>query len=439
LIKKRRFPRLFFGWWTVISGGVIDLWGAGYQVYGISALFKPISLELGFTRAATSLASSIGRLEGGLEGPITGWISDKYGPRWLIIGSVFLMSLSLILMYYVNSLWAFLIVWGVLLGTGHNILSLPLDKAITNWFVKKRGRAISIRWVLSGLSGMLVLPLIAWLIIAYGWRTTCVIGGVVMALIGFPLAIFGVKQRRPEYYGMMPDGALVESGLENDTDAMIRKGIEYASDSEEMEFTARQALKTPAYWLIVGVQTIHMLLGPVMSIHLIPFLTDIGIDPLQAAGLMALMVGVSIPFRFIGGLIADRLSKNHLRFLKGGSFILQGIGVTVFLLNQNMAMIVVWFILYGVGRGLGQTVNPLMVASYFGRKAYGSIRGTMIMVATPIGIAAPVYAGWIYDYSGSYLIAFIQLAVLISLSGIITLFIVPPRPPSQISDIHSII
>jgi len=439
LLKKRRFPKLFFGWWTVIAGGVIDLWGAGYQVYGISALFKPISQELGFSRATTSIASSIGRLEGGLEGPITGWISDRYGPKWLVIGSVFLMAVSLVLMYYVNSLWAFLLVWGVILGTGHNILSLPLDKAITNWFVKKRGLAISIRWVLSGFSGVLVLPLIALLITTQGWRMSCVIGGVVMAIIGFPLAIFGVKQKRPEYYGMLPDGALVEPGLENDINGMINKGVEYASDSEEIEFTARQALRTPAYWLTVSVQTVHMLLGPVMSIHLIPFLTDIGIGQLQAAGMMALMVGASIPSRFIGGLIADRLRKNHLRFLKGSSFLLQAIGVTVFLLNQSVAMIFVWFLLYGIGRGMGQTVNPVMVASYFGRKAYGSIRGSMMLVATPIGIAAPVYAGWIYDFTGSYMVAFIQLAVLIGLSGIVTFFVVPPKPPARISDIHSIV
>ena len=439
MIKKSRFPKIFFGWWTVIAGGVIDIWGAGYQVYGISAFLKPISQELGFSRATMSIASSIGRLEGGLEGPAVGWISDRYGPKWPIMASVFCMALALILMNYVGSLWAFLLVWGVLLGTGHNLLSLPLDKAVTNWFVKKRGLALSIRWVLSGLSGVLVLPLIAWLIITQGWRMTCVIGGVVMALIGFPLAWFFVKQKRPEYYGLLPDGARVEPGLEADIDAMIHRGMEYASSSEEIEFTARQALRTLAYWLMVGVQAVHMLVGPVMSIHCIPFLTDIGIDPLKAAGMMALMIGSSIPARFIGGLIADRMSRNHLRFLKGGAYLLQAIGVTVFLLNPTVAMIFVWFILYGIGQGAGATVNPLMLARYFGRKAYGSIRGTMTMVATPIGIVAPVYAGWIYDTTGSYMVAFVQFAVLLAVSGIIALFIFPPKPPAEISGIRKIV
>ncbi|MFC1953382.1 MFS transporter [Chloroflexota bacterium] len=439
MIKKREYPRVFFGWWTVIAGGVIDLWGAGFQVYGISALFKPIASELGFSRAQMTFPSSIGRLEGGLEGPLIGWISDKHGYKWLIMAGVFCMALALIMMNYVGSLWAYVLVWGVLLGTGHNMLASPIDKAITDWFVKKRGLALSIRWVLSGLSGVLVLPLIAWLITTQDWRMTCVIGGVVMVLIGFPLVLFGVKQKRPEYYGMLPDGARVETGLEADTDAMIDKGVEYASSLGEIEFTARQALRTPAYWMIVGVQTVYMLMGPVMSIHLIPFLTDRGIDLIKAAGMMALMIGASIPSRFIGGLLADRLNINHIRYLKGGAYLLQALGVTVFLLNPTIEMIFVWFILYGIGQGSGQTVNPLMMARYFGRKAYGSIRGTMTVVATPIGIVAPVYAGWIYDTTGSYMTAFVQLAVLIAVAGIVTFFIFPPKPPTQISDVRKIL
>ena len=189
MIKRSRFPKIFFGWWTVLAGGILALWGHGYHAYGFSALFKPIASELGFSRAVTSVAASIGRFEGGFEAPITGWVTDRFGPRWIVLSGVFLISVSLILMNWVNSLWAFYLVWGVILGTGCNIaLSLPLDTAITNWFVKKRGLALSLKWVGSGLSGVIVLPLISWLIIVQGWRTTCVIGGLVMALVGLPLA-----------------------------------------------------------------------------------------------------------------------------------------------------------------------------------------------------------------------------------------------------------
>ena len=439
MIQRRRFPKIFFGWWTVLAGGIIALWGHGYHAYGFSALFKPISSELGFSRMVTSVAASIGRLEGGIESPLTGWITDKYGPRWIILAGIFIISLSLILMNFIDSLWTFYLVWGVMLGTGCNIaLTLPVDVAISNWFVKKRGLALSIKWVFSGLSGVLVMPLIAWLMPTQGWRITCVFGGVVMALVGLPLIWFFVKQRRPEYYGLLPDGATVGEELV-DTEQLIDRGVEYAAEVEEVEFTARQALRTPAYWLLIVVQAIHGLVAPVMSIHCIPFLTDRGIDPLAAAGMMAIMLSASIPARFVGGLIADRVKIGQLRFIMGGVYFLQAVGITVFLLNQTTAMIYVWFILYGIGQGASLTINNLMRARYFGRKALGSIRGTSMMFMTPVGVIAPIYAGWIYDTTGSYMSAFTLFAGLLAFSAVLFPLIRPPKPPAQITDVRQIV
>ena len=439
MIKRSRFPKIFFGWWTVLACGVIALIGHGYNAYGISALFKPISTELGFNRMTTSVASSIGRLEGGFEAPLTGWITDKFGPRWIIIFGICLISLSLVLMNWIDSLWQYYLVWGVMLGTGCNIaLTLPGDVAISNWFVRKRGLALSIKWVFSGLSGVLVLPLIALMIKYQDWRTACVAGGVAMAVIGLPLAWFFVKQRRPEYYGLLPDGATVEEET-IDTDQMIDRGIEYAAEFDEIEFTARQAMRTPSYWLLIVVQAIHGLVAPVMSIHCIPFLTDRGIDPLVAAGMMAIMLTASIPARFFGGFIADRISTGNLRYLMGVVYLLQAIGITVFLLNQTVAMIYVWFILYGIGQGASLTVNNLMRARYFGRKALGSIRGSSMMFMTPVGVVAPIYAGWVYDTTGNYMSAFILFAALLALSAAIFPFIKPPKPPDEVTDVRQIL
>ena len=118
-----------------------------------------MSSELGFSRAETSIAAGIGRLEGGIESPLVGWITDRFGPKWIVFFGVFLIGLSLILMNYIDSLWAFYTVWGIMLGSGVNIaLATPLQVAIANWFVKKRGLASSIQIGISGLSGALVLP-----------------------------------------------------------------------------------------------------------------------------------------------------------------------------------------------------------------------------------------------------------------------------------------
>ncbi len=439
MIKRRRFPKIFFGWWTVLAGGILAMWGNGYYISGFSAFFKPIASELGFSRAVTSIPASFGKFEGGFEAPLSGWLTDRYGPRWIVLLGVFLMGLGLILMNFINSFWTFLVAWGVLLGTGINMgLSLPLEKAVTNWFVKKRGLAISIRWTLSVLGSVLVLPLIGWLISMQGWRVTGVIGGVVMLLVGLPLAWFFVKQHRPEYYGLLPDGATVEEGAA-EAGQMIDRGVRYAAEVQEVEFTVRQAVRTPTYWLLVLGYGGYALVSSVVFIHGIPFLTDMGIDPVWAAVMMGISSSASLPTRLLTGFFADRLKKSHLRFLMGGAFLLQALGVTVFLLNQTIPMAYVFFILYWAGMGPIIPLNSIIRSRYFGRKAFGSIQGTSTLLLMPTGVIAPIYAGWVYDTTGRYVTVFVLMAALLAFAALVMSLASPPRPPAKVTDIRKIV
>ncbi len=439
MIKKRSSPKIFFGWWTVLGGGIIALWGHGYHVLGFSALFKPIASELGFSRAVTSVAASIGRFEGGVEAPVAGWLTDKFGPKLIVFSGVFLAGLGLVLMKFINSLWAFYVVWGVVLGTGCNIsLSVPLDKAVTDWFVKKRGLAIGIRWVFTGLAAVLVLPLVGWLISIQGWRMTCVIGGVVMWLVGLPLAWFCVKRHRPEYYGLLPDGATMKEEAA-DTSQMIDRGVKYAAEVEEVEFTLRQALRTFAYWLLAGAQAFHSGVSAIIILHAIPFLTDMGIDPVKAAVMMGMMSSSILPGMFIGGFVADRVKKQHLRFILGGAYLLEVIGIALFVLKPTMAMVYPFFILCFFGFGLNIPLNSVIRARYFGRKAFGSIRGTSTTFIQLFGVIAPIYAGWVYDTTGSYITCFTLFAALCAFGALIAALAFPPKPPAEVTDIRKIL
>ncbi|MCP4756458.1 MAG: MFS transporter [Proteobacteria bacterium] len=425
--KYIKHPKdIFFGWWMTLAGGLLCLWGYGFQVYGFSALFKPISRELGFSRTTTSVAASIARFEGGIEAPLVGWLSDKYGPKITILFGVFLTGLGLIAMNWINSIWSFYLVWAVICSTGTNIaLSMPLDVAITNWFVKKRGTATGIKWVFSGLSGTIGLPLISWLIVSFGWRWACVVGGLVMWGVGLPLVWFFIRSRRPEYYGLLPDGVSTES---EETEEVMNEGIKYALETGEVEFTAKEALHTKAFWLIILAYSFHGALYPVMNIHCIPFLTDRGMDPLLAAATMSIFVTASIPARFLGGVITDRVGKSHIRFLLAGAFMMQCAGVTLFLFNQqSMVALYTFFVLYGVGMGTTMPMTPVMRARYFGRKNFGVIAGISRIFHMPVGIVGPIAAGWIYDVTGSYISAFTLFAVLLGISALIIVAAAPPK------------
>ena len=200
-----------------------------------------------------------------------------------------------------------------------------------------------------------------------------------------------------------------------------------------------QAIRTPAFWVLAAANTVHSMAMPAINIHGIPFLTDRGIDPLVAAGILAMMVSVSIPFRLVGGFLADRVRKDHLRFIIVGAYFMQALGFAVFLLNQSTAMIYVWFILYGIGQGVSLTPLTAMRARYFGRKAFGSIQGIATMLNTPVGVAAPIYVGWVYDTTGSYITAFTLIAALLTFSTVLAAFVLPPKPPAHITDISKFV
>jgi sugar phosphate permease len=439
LNKKKRFHKIYFGWWTVIAGGITSMWSAGYYHYGFSALFKPISETLKLTRAAAAWPAAIGRLEGGIESPISGLITDKFGPRTIATLGALFFGLSLMLMYFVNSQWTFYLVWGVLLGTAYNLTStIPVNAAITNWFVRLRGRALGTKIALAGLSGVITIRIIAWLIETYDWRVACVVGGLVMVCIPMPLLWIFLRRHRPEYYGLLPDGARAEI-KEPDTEQSIDRGVKYASTFQEVEYTLRQALKTPAFWILIISHASHNLAVPVMNVHAIPLLTDMGLTTGRAAFMMSIMVVTSIPFRFIGGILADRVSKGQLRMLLAGAYALQAISFGIYIRYGTVNSVYYWFVLYGIGMGLAFAINPLIRARYFGRKAFGSIHGASQALMTPFGIIAPVFAGWIYDTYGSYMLALKVGAIILAVSVVLSLLIFSPKPPKRITHIRDIV
>lgn len=436
MIKRRRFPRIFPGWWMNLVTGIYSGIGHGFTGYGVSVIFKSLAADLGLTRAATAWATGIGRLQGSIEAPITGWLSDRFGPKWVIVIGICFISTGMALMNFVNSAWSYYVVWGVVTAVGTNLaLTIAVDKALTDWFIRKRGLAFGIRFVIIGICGVIVLPIITWLATTHGWRIACMVWAGVM-FTGVPFSWYFVKQRRPEYYGLLPDGATVESDTQTDTEVMIDRGVEYAADFEEVEFTLRQAIKTPAYWLMTLSWISAMVVGGAINIHCIPFLTDMGIDETVAGGMMAMMVFFTIPARFIGGLLADRVRKNRLQYLVAAAFLFQAVGIGAFLLNQSIPMVYVFLILFGFGSGAPVSLRLAIGGRFFGRKAFASIQGSSMIFAAPAALLAPVYAGWVYDTTGNYITAFTLFAGLAALSAALMCLVRPPKPPAQITGIR---
>jgi sugar phosphate permease len=409
--------------------------GSGFVFLGASALFKPIASELSLSRAATSVATSIARLEGGIQAPIAGALADKFGPKWLVMSGTVLLIAGLVWMYFIDSVWAYYLAWGIIVATGFNFgFTIAHDKVLTDWFIRKRGLALGTRFALFGIVGTSVLPLVSWLIITQGWRMSCLIwAGVIVATV--PLSLIFIRRHRPEYYGLLPDGAIA-SDTEADAANMVDKGVAYAASLEEMEFTLKQAMRTKSYWMLIISWCSFGLIYGSFTLHCIPFLTDIGIAPAVAAGMLSLMNLINIPSRFLGGLFSDRLPKGKMQLLLSGAFIIQTLSFVALLLSQSTAMLYFFLVLFGLGTGAVTPLGITMRGRYFGRKAYGSIQGTSQMFAAPISILGPIYTGWVYDVYGSYMPAFILFGALAALTAVLMFFVRPPKPPAEAAALH---
>lgn len=428
--KKSFHPRIFTGWWSVLFIGVMSGLGHGFNTYGISVFFKPIAAELNLGRASTSWAPGIGRIEGGITSPLVGWLSDKFGPRWVAITGIAITGTGMILMKYITEVWQYYVVWGALIGLGLNIgLTVACDKMINDWFIRRRGLAQGIKFGLISIFGIVVVQAITLLIEWRDWRFACLLWGIIM-FAGLPLAYILIKPRRPEYYGLLPDGAEVKSGTDETKGDIIEQGVGYASSFQEKDYTFKQAIKTGTYWLLVFGFSVHNIIASGFNLHVHPFLTDMGINEVMAGSLMGMMIFFSAPARVFGGIIADRIPKQRLQFILVGAFLLQVIGLSTFLRYQNLPSIYILLACHGLSSGAVTPVVILILGRYYGRKAFGSILGTMVAILSPLGLLSPVYYGRVFDTTQSYILAFITALVLAILAAITMLFVRVPRPPT---------
>jgi MFS family permease len=422
-----RTRQRFYGWWIVSVTAVLYGYGAGVNFYGFGVFFNPMREEFGWSRAATAGVFSLARLEGAPLGPIIGWLIDRIGSRRMMVAGLSLTGLGFISMYFIQSLWMFYVIYGLFIATGFSMGFFQASQAVVaNWFFRRRSQALSYLAVGGGLGGAALVPAMGAFMGMAGWRWTAVAVGLLMWVVGIPLAL--LLRNRPEDVGQVPDGlpSRHEARAAHDATRSPSTPVERvdAAERREVEFTVGQALRTSTFWTLVLAMAFRSSILSSIVVHQIAHLEDIGVTRHTAEAMLGLMIAMSIPGRLLFGWLGDRISKQHLLAF---SSVLQGIGI--FIIANATGLVYVWpfLLFYGLGYGGAIPLTQALRADLFGRRVFATIGGLIMPFTTLGGVAGPIFAGYVYDVTDSYRIAFYTFVVLILLSGLTFLFVRPPK------------
>jgi sugar phosphate permease len=422
LVRKRR--TVFYGWWIVATSHVFQILTGGLYGTGLAVYFLPISRDLDLSRAALSFAFTLRSLESGLDGPLTGYLVDRLGPRVMMRGGVIVAAAGFILLAFTHSYGTFLLVFLGLLAVGFSAgVHHPVMVLINQWFSRRRALAMNLGYVGNEVGGALLTPLVAVLVLNAGWRPAAVLSGLLILLTLVPLSF--LIRNNPESMGLLPDG----DGKEASSKGAARQRPRRGSDVPTRDFTVREALRTSALWQLSAALGARVFGKSLLHIHLVPLMVWKGIDEQTAALLVGLFAFCQIPLRIGAGLLGDRWSINRVPALT----MLVGVATVSVLLWGTPGSVwtgVLFVVLFALAES-GNTVSWAIVGDFFGRRNFGTIRGAVSFIHMPLSLPAPTIGGLVFDRTGSYSRALLPALAFYLLASLLYWTLRRPRTPSK--------
>ena len=433
----RRARGVFYGWWLVILSG-FTMTIATVPLYHAMAVWS-VALEshFGWSRGQLGLALTFTRIEGGLMGPVEGYLTDRLGARRMIFVGLMILGVGFLIFAGVQSLWMFYVAF-LVMALGQGLGSwLPLMTTINNWFSRRRATAMGWSNVGGRLGALLLVPAIAWAIdpehARLGWQMTALILGIFTLIVAFPLT--RMIRNRPQDYGQLPDGDPVQHVASPvETDGALEASSRTAqarsatagrrASQEDRDLTAAQALRTPAFWLIsFGHGFTSMVILAIMT-HLGLLLKDKGFDVQTTGWIVVVYTATAMVFQLVGGYVGDRWPKNIALFI---FTTIQAAAVVVLTLASSLLMFYLYAVLFGIGFGGRNPLTTAIRGEYFGRTSFGRILGLSTVPMNVLLLIGSPMAGYMRDIQESYDMAFLILAGFNFLGGVLFLFARKPR------------
>ena len=399
---------IYYGWWVLAAAAGLGFLGFGALIPGFLVFATPIKGELGISSAQFAFVVGAAWAVGNVASLLAGWLADRYGGRVLVLAGGLLCCVGFAAVAGVNSYWQLLVMYSGVAALGRGIGVAPnLMTVVNQWFVRRKALTMTLLNTAFAGGAAIMVQLLSYGQGQVGWRTVILWTGGFVALLTMLATV--VIRSRPEDIGLLPDGERPATGR-----PATGRGRRIEPAYAESDFTLRQAVRTPAFWLMTVAVTLRIAAADALLINQIPMLGWKGIPEEQAAYYLSATFLVIIPLRIAMGLAAMVVPSRWLLF---GGMTIGAVGSVIFLLWTGYPAAAMFVMSIAATEGVA-TLGWLAVGEYFGRRSFGSLVGIMTVSFGAGSLAAPVAAGWIFDLTGEFGIALVVAAVMQLASGV---------------------
>ncbi|MBN8237094.1 MFS transporter [Halobacillus kuroshimensis] len=405
----------YYGWVIVFIAGLSVFFSGPGQTYSISIFIDYYIDDFDYTRSLVSGIYSGATLAAGFILFMMGRLIDRFGQRAMMVAVGMCLALALFWNAFLAGPVMMFIGFFLIRLFGQGSMTLIPNTLVPQWFIRKRGRALSVMAIGGFASSALLPPLNTWLIEAFGWRMTWGIWGTALLVIFVPLAFYLVRNR-PEDIGEVPDGSRKPA----DGQEIKNPNVEV----DEKSWTLKEAMATKAFWFILFCVTVPALVNTAITFHMVSIMELRSLDAGVAAMVLTLMAVVGFPVTFISGWLVDRFRVHYILAVTFFGHILTLL--LLLLVTDSWAAAVGFGCLWGVVNGFERIVLNIVWPNYFGRAHLGSIKGlaqTVMVIGSALG---PLPFGIFYDWLGGYQ-EIIVLTVLFPVTATV-LALLSPQP-----------
>ncbi|WP_171038150.1 MFS transporter [Aquibacillus sediminis] len=476
-------PPFFYGWIIVFIAGFSVFFSGPGQTYSISIFIDHYIADFDYSRSFVSGIYSTATLCAGFTLFLVGRLVDRYGQRVMmtIIGT--LLAVAAFWNAFITGAVMMFIGIFMLRLFGQGSMTLLPNTLVPQWFMKKRGRALSVMTVGSFASAALFPPLNNWLISSFGWRSTWLILGCLLLLLFVPLALLLVRNQ-PKDIGEEPDGTLRETipsqkrwnikdvtrmkifwillalvsvivtiwlvtsyqwqvvtlfwgGLLLIVIPIVRMLIKINRKKQsnptnpnvsenEVSWTLSEAMKTRTFWFVLFCICVPSLVNTGVTFHITSIAEGKGLTAETGALVLSMMAIFGFPVSFVVGYLVDRISVHYILAI---TFLGHFITLVILLMTNTALGAIVFGVSWGIVNGFERIVLNIVWPNYFGKKHLGSIKGmaqTFMVLSSALG---PLPFGLFFDLFGGYQEIIVVSMILPITAGILALL--SPQPSYQ--------